>query len=143
MVKVYGIYGRTAAIVRIPIGHGNKGFLECEFSRGRLGLGSADRPATYSTGDDIKQSIIENSSLFGHTIKIVRTYQDAESKKTKTIKASSKASNSLGEVADINSREEALLYLKAHGAKAIDLKDDDSIKNFMERIGVDFPNCKF
>lgn len=137
MVKVYGIYGRTAAIVRIPIGHGNKGFLECEFSRGRLGLGSADRPATYSTGDDIKQSIIEGSSLFGHTIKIVRTYPDAESKKP--VKTSVKVSD----VPDITTRDEAVIFLKAHGAKAVDIKDDDSMKKYMEKIGVVFSNCKF
>lgn len=137
MVKVYGIYGRTAAMVKIPIGHGGKGFLECEFSRGRLGLGSADRPATYSTGDDIKQSIIESSSLFGHTIKIVRTYQEAESKKP--VKTSAKVSD----VPDITTRDEAVIFLKARGAKAVDLKDDDSIKKYMEKIGVVFTNCKF
>lgn len=139
MVKVYGIYGRTAAIVRIPIGHGNKGFLECEFSRGRLGLGSADRPATYSTGDDIKQSIIESSSLFGHTIKIVRTYPDAESKKSAKTSPKPKVSD----VPDITTRDEAVIFLKAQGAKAVDLKDDDSMKKYMEKIGVVFSNCKF
>lgn len=124
-------------MVKIPIGHGGKGFLECEFSRGRLGLGSADRPATYSTGDDIKQSIIESSSLFGHTIKIVRTYQEAESKKP--VKTSAKVSD----VPDITTRDEAVIFLKARGAKAVDLKDDDSIKKYMEKIGVVFTNCKF
>ena len=40
----------------------------------------------------------------------------------------------------MTSREEAVAYLKANGAKATNLKDDESIKKYMEKIGVIFPN---
>ena len=39
MLKVYGIHGRTAAIIKIPFNHG-KGSIECEFENGLIGQGT-------------------------------------------------------------------------------------------------------
>lgn len=103
-----------------------------------MGVGSADRPATYSTGDTIKQAIIENSPMFGKSIRLIRTYED---KSPTSATDTGQTIEPLGEIADVTSREEAVLFLKRHGAKAINLKDDEAIKKYMAKIGVSFPNC--
>lgn len=74
MLKVYGIQGRTSAVLNIPF-NGGRAKLEVEFEHGRIGLASASRPATYSTDDPVKQGIIENSQFFTNgLIKVIRTY---------------------------------------------------------------------
>lgn len=74
MLKVYGIQGRTSAVLNIPF-NGGRAKLEVEFEHGRIGLSSANRPATYSTDDPVKQGIIENSQFFTTgLIKVIRTY---------------------------------------------------------------------
>ena len=76
MLKVYGITGRTIAIVRIPVGDG-KAFLQCEFRRGRMSAGIHNRPATYATTNPVEQDIIENCESFkSGAIKLVRSYAD-------------------------------------------------------------------
>lgn len=139
MLKVYGIHGRTTALIRIPAGKSGKVFLECEFARGRMGVGPANRPATYVTTDPIKQAIIEDSPLFGSTIKLVRSYED-EVKEEAPVKD---ASPVLQEIPGVTCHEEAVAYLKAHGAKATNLSSDTAIKKYMVKIGVTFPNYDF
>lgn len=141
MLKVYGIHGRTTALIRIPAGKSGKAYLECEFARGRMGVGPANRPATFVTTDPVKQAIIEGSPLFGGVIKLVRSYEEeGESQPVKTKAAEDKVE--VTAVAGVTCREEAVAYLKAHGAKATNLKDDESIRKYMAKIGVTFPNCE-
>jgi hypothetical protein len=77
MLKVYGITGRTVAIVRVPVGDG-KAFLQCEFRRGRMSAGIHNRPATYATTNPVEQDIIENCESFkSGSIKLVRSYGES------------------------------------------------------------------
>lgn len=77
MLKVYGIQGRTQALITIPF-NGGRGKLELEFEHGRIGAASLNRPATYSTDDPAKQAIIEGSKFFGGLVTVVRTYGEPE-----------------------------------------------------------------
>lgn len=168
MLKVYGIHGRTTALIRIPFGSTGKGYLECEFNRGRMGMGPANRPATYVTGDPVKQGIIENSPLYGGTIKLVRVYEEEKPAATaakpvptvqspapvkKTVPAAKKGAKKetpnepidLGveSYPEITTREDALAKLKELGALASDLIDDDAAKAFAEKNGIIFSNFSF
>ena len=146
MLKVYGISGRTTAIIRIPAGKSGKAFLECEFTRGRMGLSAlANRPATYVTKDPVKQAIIENSPLFGHTIRLVRSYgiEEEQKEQVSAVSAGISAPEGPMEVPGVITLDEAIAYLKAHGAKAVNLASDTAIKKYMAKIGVTFPNATF
>lgn len=141
MLKVYGIPGRTTAVVRIPTAK-NKSWLILEFKRGRHGDGQTERPCTYVTNDQTVQNIIENSSYYGGTIKLIRSY-DADGREVAaplTTKKPSAAKTVPTSVPDVKTRDEAVAYLKRRGAKANNLTDDESIKAFAARIAVTFPN---
>ena len=119
MTKVYGIGGQTTALINIPF-NGGIGHIQCEFRRGVIGRGPNNRPATFATSDEAVQRIIEDSDYFGHRIRLVRIINDG-----------------------VPSTEPIPAFLKAHGAKASNLKDDESIKKYMAKIGVSFPNFEF
>lgn len=141
-LKVYGVSGRTTALLRIPT-KGGRAWIEVEFKRGRLGLGASNKAATFCTNDKTVQSIIEDSSLFGNTIKLLRIYNSDSDAEPAAPKAAEKPAENPVEVIsvpEVNSKEEAISYLKGRGAKATNLKDDDSIRKFMAKIGVEFPN---
>lgn len=133
MLKQYGIYGQTQAIINFPINDG-KAWFTAEFGRGRIGAGMQNRPATYTTANPVIQGIIENSKEFGHLIKIVRVSEESEEKKA------AEMSPALTAHPEITSKEDAIVFLKQNGAKATHLKDDDSIQKYAARIGVFFPN---
>lgn len=134
MLKQYGIYGQTQAVINFPINDGQAWFC-AEFGRGRIGAGLQNRPATFTTSNPVVQGIIENSKEFGHLIKLVRVSEESEEKK-----AAAPAAPALTAHPEILSKEDAVAFLKQNGAKAIHLKDDDSIKKYAEKIGVWFPN---
>ncbi len=134
MLKQYGIYGQTQAIINFPINEG-KAWFTAEFGRGRIGAGLQNRPATYTTANPVIQGIIENSKEFGHLIKIVRVSEESEEKK-----AAVSETPALTAHPEITSKEDAIMFLKQNGAKATHLKDDDSIKKYAAKIGVSFPN---
>ena len=134
MLKQYGIYGQTQAIINFPINEG-KAWFTAEFGRGRIGAGLQNRPATYTTANLVIQGIIENSKEFGHLIKIVRVSEESEEKK-----AAVSETPALTAHPEITSKEDAIMFLKQNGAKATHLKDDDSIKKYAAKIGVSFPN---
>ena len=75
MTKVYGIYGRTTVEINLPVG---KATLPLTFERGCLDRKNF-RPATFITSKKYIQDMIENSPLFGGTIKLVKTYGGGES----------------------------------------------------------------
>lgn len=137
MLKIYGIHGRTQALIKFPMNNG-KAWLQCEFKHGRIGAGLANRPATYPTADITEQNIIEDSPLFGQLVFIYRIAGDDAPKPKDT-----PAAPELEYVSGVTSKEEAVAYLKTRGAKATNLKNDDSIKQFMAKIGVAFPNYEF
>ncbi len=132
MLKQYGIYGQTQAVINFPINDGQAWFC-AEFGRGRIGAGLQNRPATFTTSNPVVQGIIENSKEFGHLIKLVRVSETDEKKAAAPAPA-------LAAHPEITSREDAVAFLKQHGAKAVHLKDDESIKRYAEKIGVFFPN---
>ena len=134
MLKVYGIHGQTQAILNFPINDG-KAWFTAEFGRGRIGAGMQNRPATFTTGNPVIQGIIENSREFGHLIKIVRVTEDDSEKKAAAPEAPALAAHP-----EITSKEDAIAYLKANGAKATQLRDDESIKKVAAKLGVFFPN---
>ena len=137
MLKQYGIYGQTQAIINFPINEGQAWFT-AEFGRGRIGAGTQNRPATYTTANPVIQGIIENSKEFGHLIKLVRVSEESEEKK-----AAAHEAPALAVHPEIYSKEDAVAFLKANGAKAVHLKDDESIRKYAVKIGVSFPNCDF
>ena len=147
MLKVYGIHGRTSANLLVPAGRTGKAFLKVEFARGRIGAGPANRPATYATSDPVKQGIIEASPLYGKQIKLIRTHADANdlmpAAAPKQAAAKAAAAPAITEVPGVESYEEAVEYLKAHGAKATNLKSADAVKQYAKKIGVTFPNASF
>jgi len=138
MLKIYGIRGKTQAIIKFPL-NGGKAWLPCEFGHGRIGAGLGNRPATYATADETEQNIIQNSALFqAGQVFLYRTSGEE--------KAKANAPAPVEEpqyVSDVYSREEAIQYLKANCAKATNLKDDEAIKKFMAKINVVFPNFSF
>ena len=136
MLKTYGIDGQTTAIVKIPF-NGNTAWLEVEFKRGRIGTKTQNRPATFSTTDPVEMAIIENSAYFGRMIRLIRCIgSDDAPAAQKAAEPAPVAQNH----PEITSKDEAVAFLKARGAKAIQLKDDDAIMKFAAKIGVRFPN---
>lgn len=134
MLKQYGIYGQTQAIINFPVNDGQAWFT-AEFGRGRIGAGPQNRPATYTTGNEVIQGIIESSKEFGHLIKLIRVTEEPTEKK-----AAAKKAPALTAHPEITSKEDAVAFLKSQGAKAVNLKDDDAIMSYAEKIGVSFPN---
>lgn len=131
MLKIYAIDGQTQAILNFPLNDG-KAWFTAEFRRGRIGAGPQNRPATYATRNAVVQGIIENSPEYGRLIRLWRTGDDEEKPQA--------ASRDLEPHPEITSKEDAAAYLKANGAKAVNLKDDESIRKYAEKIGVYFPN---
>lgn len=137
MLKVYGIHGRTQAVIKVPVNN-NQAWIECEFKHGRIGAGIGNKPATYPTNDTTEQNIIENSPLFGPLIFIVR--QSAETPVAE--KEAAEPAPQVTPITSVTSREEAIEYLKQQGAKATQLKDDAAVAKYAAKIGVSFPNLQ-
>ena len=136
MLKVYGIHGRTQALIKVPVNNG-KAWINCEFKHGRIGAGIGNRPATYPTADVTEQNIIENSPFFGSLIFLHRV---AATETPEVAKQDTPAVPAAEAVTSVTSKEEAIAYLKQNGAKATNLKDDESIRKYAAKIGVHFPN---
>ncbi len=136
MLKVYGIHGRTQALIKVPVNNG-KAWINCEFKHGRIGAGIGNRPATYPTADVTEQNIIENSPFFGSLIFLHRV---AAAETPAVAKQDTPAVPAAAAVTSVTSKEEAIAYLKQNGAKATNLKDDESIRKYAAKIGVHFPN---
>ena len=139
MLKIYGIQEKTQAIIKFPLNNG-KAWLSCEFRHGRIGAGLGNRPATYATTDETEQNIIENSAFYnsGQVFLYRSSGEETKAKATATAPAVEPQF-----IPEVYSREEAIQYLKANGAKATNLKDDEAIKKFMAKINVVFPNFSF
>lgn len=150
--KVYGIYGRTTVEINLPVG---KAILPLSFERGCLDRKNF-RPATYMTSKPAIQAMIENSDLYGGTIRLVKVYgeedeaaaptaeEEAPKQVAKTVKKAAAAAASTGVEAkdypEVTSKEEAYAILKSLGAKAVELKDTASFKATMNKYNVTFSN---
>ena len=149
--KVYGIYGRTNVELSIPVG---KATLPLRFERGSLDK-KYFRPATYMTSKKPIQDMIENSPLFGSTIKLIKVNESSDSvvsepvqpveKKTvaRAPKAKQEAASGAMVFPEVDSREGAIEILKQNGAKATDLVTNEKIAAFMSRKNITFPNFSF
>lgn len=135
--KVYGIHGRSSAILRIPTGSGKAEF-RAEFENGLPGAGANYRPATFSTADPIVQRIMETSPHFGRTYILYRVWYEDDG--DKAAPAAKPTRTQIEPLEGIVTKEEAISYLKSKGAKATNLKDEESILKYAEKIGVSFPN---
>lgn len=135
--KVYGIHGRSSAILRIPTGSGKAEF-RAEFENGLPGAGANYRPATFSTADPIVQRIMETSPHFGRTYVLYRVWHEDDG--DKAAPAAKPTRTQIEPLEGIVTKEEAISYLKSKGAKATNLKDEESILKYAEKIGVSFPN---
>lgn len=154
--KIYGIYGYTTTIIRIPAGDG-KAYLNCEFTRGCPHNRANYRPATYATADKTEQDIIERSPLFNRQIKLIRAYGEPEAVAVKAIVAPAtqkkaveqkpvetpKEETGATDYPEVTTREEAIATLKKLGAKATSLRDDASIATFMKKNNITFSNFSF
>ena len=149
--KVYGIYGRTTVEINLPVG---KAILPLSFERGCLDRKNF-RPATYMTSKPAIQAMIENSDLYGGTIRLVKVYgeedeaaaptaeEEAPKQVAKTVKKAAAAAPTGAETKDypeVTTKEEAYAILKSLGAKAVELKDTASFKATMNKYNVTFSN---
>lgn len=149
--KVYGIYGRTTVEINLPVG---KAILPLSFERGCLDRKNF-RPATYMTSKPAIQAMIENSDLYGGTIRLVKVYgeedetaaptaeEEAPKQVAKTVKKAAAAASTGAETKDypeVTTKEEAYAILKSLGAKAVELKDTASFKATMNKYNVTFSN---
>lgn len=143
MIKVYGVHGRTTALIRIPAGAG-RAWLEIEFRRGRLGLGKSNTAATYSTADPTEQAIIEDSPMFGGLIKLLRVYGEAGKQVAAPLATEKPEAAEVQHTAvpEVTTKEQAVAYLKSKGAKATQIRDDEAIKKCAARLGISFPNLE-
>ena len=143
-LKIYGIHGRSTAVIRVPAGDG-KAYLEVEFTKGRPTPGGNYKPAVYSTNDKTEQSIIEHSPYFGGTIKLIQVYgndSDAAAPAPAPAVEAPKAAEPKV-YPDVETYEQAVVVLKSLGAKATQLRSTDAIRKFMSTMNVSFPNYNF
>lgn len=141
VLKVYGYYGKTTAVLHIPVGRAGKAFIDVEFKGGRTNQGHGYKPAVYSTDDPAVQSMIENSPFFGKSVKLVRSYDNgSEVAAPLATEKPEAAVVELLEMPEIATREQAVAYLKSRGATATQLRTDSAIQKVATRLGVTFPN---
>lgn len=165
MTKVYGIYGYTTVEINLPVG---KAVLPLTFERGCLDRKNF-RPATFITNKQYIQDMIENSPMFGSTIKLVKTYGEGlvqqttpASKPASTSKTTGEKTTSAApkggakgkadkpaegdktkEYPDVTTKEQLIEVVKSLGAKADVLVDDAKLKNFISKKSLVFPNFSF
>lgn len=153
--KVYTYPGKANIVVPIPCG---RAFIYVTFKDGCLDRKQA-RPASYSTGDPVLQTIIENSPQFGHRIFLRNTFEipgTAPKKvaaKPATVQAEDveqeypageEKSPEVQEYPEVKSFEEAVAVLKAiPGVKVASLRTPASAKKVAALNAVHFPNYNF
>ena len=140
MVKIYGMPGKTSAIINIPFNRG-KGNLNVEFTRGCIDRKNY-RPATYRCDNAIEQAIIESSQDFGKNILLLQTIGDAETA-TAPVKKDTEPQETR-QYPDVTSYEEAVAILKSiPGVKAVQLRNPELVKKLAATKGIEFPNYNF
>ena len=163
MTKVYGIYGYTYATIQVPVGSGSA-YLMLEFKNGNPHGGAYYAPAVYVSNSKTEQDMIESSPYFGHKIILHRVYGEPEPEvapapapqpaaapaPAKSAPAPEVAPTAVAETPveykeypEVRSIEDARALLKSLGAKATQLAQETSMKKFMEKNHIKFPNFAF
>ena len=142
--KVYSYPGIAAGDVQIRVG---KALIKVPFANGYLDK-KMSRPAVYSTGDPVMQSIIESSDLFGHRIFLQNTYGSTYgSEGVEPAPVEEPTNGAIDDASvypEVTNWEEAVKVLKAiPGVKVTSLRTPDSAKKVAESHGVVFPNYNF
>lgn len=142
--KVYSYPGIAAGDVQIRVG---KALIKVPFANGYLDK-KMSRPAVYSTGDPVMQSIIESSDLFGRRIFLQNTYGNtygSEGVEPAPVEPPTNVTVDAASVyPEVTNWEEAVKVLKAiPGVKVTSLRTPDSAKKVAESHGVVFPNYNF
>lgn len=153
--KVYTYPGKANIVVPIPCG---RAFIYVTFKDGCLDRKQA-RPASYSTGDPVLQTIIENSPQFGHRIFLRNTFEipgtvpKKVAAKPATVQAEDveqespageEKSPEVQEYPEVKSFEEAVAVLKAiPGVKVASIRTPASAKKVAALNAVSFPNYNF
>ncbi len=151
ITKIYGVYGYREACITIPVSRDGRSYLKVSFVNGNPQHGLNYRPATYVCADKVEQSMIENSILFGGTIKLVRQFGEEDPEPEKKAVAPSKdedakqaedteAGKELKEFPDVTTIDELRQILKANGAKAPTLTSESAMMRWAENHGLSFPN---
>ena len=160
MTKVYGIYGYTYATIQVPVGSGSA-YLMLEFKNGNPHGGAYYAPAVYVSNSKTEQAMIESSPYFGHKIILHKVYGEPEPEVAPAPApqpaaapapapvpeaapaAETEAPIEYKEYPDVRSIEDARATLKSLGAKATQLAQESSMKKFMEKNHIKFPNFNF
>ena len=143
MTKIYAIYGRSTVNITIPTRNG-KSFIQAEFTKGCPNGGGNYRPATFTTSDAVVQQIIEDSPYFGGLIKIWRAFgEDGQEQAPAAPVVEKPKVEKKTEFPEVTDREGMLVVLKANGAKAAVLVDEDATRKFIDKKGLKFPNFEF
>lgn len=154
MTKVYGIYGYTYATIQVPVGTG-AAHLMLEFKNGNPHGGAYYAPAVYVSASKTEQEMIESSPLFGHKIILYKVYGEPEPEVAPAAApqpaaapapapaAEAEAPIEYKEYPEVRSIEDARALLKSLGAKATQLAQESSMKKFMEKNHIKFPNFNF
>lgn len=166
--KVYTYPGKANIVVPIPCG---RAFIYVTFKDGCLDRKQA-RPASYSTGDPVLQTIIENSPQFGHRIFLRNTFEipgttpkkvaakpatvpaedveqespagEEKSPEVQESPTGESKSHEVQEYPEVKSFEEAVAVLKAiPGVKVASLRTPASAKKVAALNAVSFPNYNF
>lgn len=162
MTKVYGIYGYTYATIQVPVGTG-AAHLMLEFKNGNPHGGAYYAPAVYVSASKTEQEMIESSPLFGHKIILYKVYGEPEPEVVPAAAPQPAAAHAPApapapasapaagtespieykEYPEVRSIEDARALLKSLGAKATQLAQESSMKKFMEKNHIKFPNFNF
>lgn len=138
--KVYSYPGIAAGDVQIRVG---KALIKVPFANGYLDK-KMSRPAVYSTGDPVMQSIIESSDLFGRRIFLQNTYGSEDVGPAPVEEPTNVTVDAASVYPEVTNWEEAVKVLKAiPGVKVTSLRTPDSAKKVAESHGVVFPNYNF
>ena len=132
--KTYSYPGIAQGDILVKVGM--KGHIRIPFRNGYLDK-KMSRPATYSTGDPVMQSIIEKSELFGHRIFLKDIYgADEPNGADQTVENSEKK-----EYPEVKTFDEAVAVLKSlPGVKATTLRTHSSAQKVAAINGIVFPN---
>ena len=141
MVKIYGMPGRTSAVINIPFNAG-KGNLNVEFTRGCIDRRNY-RPATYRCMSEVEQAIIEDSAEFGKSIVLLQTIGEPETKAPDAPSADMEETTEadVKEYPEVTTFEDAVAVLKTiPGVKATQLRNPASAMKLALAKGISFPN---
>lgn len=121
----------------------NTSFLRLRFTGGLPNVGGGIYPAIYMETERAKQRIIEDSREFkSGFIFIHKVYgtEEPEEVPAAPVRAEEPAEAKVKEYPEVTDKEGLIAVLKANGAKAATLLDDEKMAQFIAKKGLSFPN---